>query len=597
MSISRLPAELLALIVDYADIYSIFNLGLTCYHLNQHIHRDENIGRIALKKANYSTEATVANATKKFASGFRRLAKRRMAVRSAEPWTVAIIAMADRFICTDGYLCYTVNEKHLRILNIRQPRAMELVVNSQVLVRDVVRNFNRSVPYTFEPLYCAKGILSCLATQVDGQHTYCWLIIFEAKDTFNWVVVERMSPEHQILIRNNEEYLFCITKSHAGIDGSMRWALKRLDHRTRQWSDDKIILWGIDGTKAGEDICFEIIDHYLYCVSLERRHQRDYGLRDRFYQAVRFPVNEATPGSLENLSKRHLWRRHDSEGHIDERWASLQLNKDESTGDIFIVEIRQEWPSKRLEFGQSHENSREPPLTTLSISNGSSHVDANQISATTHTRSHCPLHTYNPSCDAFVDLVYGENSTEHFLQLRVHPKVDILQQDKTVKLWPEKPHPSQPDDALTQLHEIMNLSHSTEDVEWAMDERTLVYSHRLSLGQPHGQLRPITLISFDSSFRFPGLPKYPSSTTNGDRASLVQHRRSEPSQESANVGPGDVAIVPPSGSLGGLPSDSENESTSPFISLRAPIYQSMGIETGTQYGFDMSHGHGTAVIT
>ncbi|KAJ3454316.1 hypothetical protein MRS44_018210 [Fusarium solani] len=611
MSIFRLPSEMLVLIIENADIDSIFNLGLTCSRLNQDIHRNERIGRIALNKASYSTEAIVANTTKEFARGFRQLAKRRMAVRSAEPWTVAIIAMAERFIYTDGYLCYTIKE-HLRILNIRQTRAMELVVNTQLLMRCAVRDFNRSAPYTFEPLYCAKGILSCLATQVDDESTSCWLIIFEAKNNFKWVVVKPISSEHQILIRNNKEHLFCITKSPAEIDGSMRWALQRLDLRTRQWSDDQIIPWDIDGSKAGEDICFEIIDHYFYCLSLERRHQTDYELRGRFYQAVRFSVNEATPGGLEKPPKHHLWRRHDSEGHIHKGWASLQLIKDESTGDIFIVEIRQEWPpvsarsqrtcyKKRLEFGQGHESSGGAPLLTLPISNGNSpvdperecredfrvrhrentHVDADQIGATTYTLSQCPLHTYNPSCDAFVDLVYGENSTEHFLQLRVHPEVDVVEQDKTVKLWPEKPHPSQPDDALAQVHEIMNLSHSTGDVEWAMDERILVYSHKPAPGQPPGQLRPITLMSFDSSLRFP-----------------VQPGKPELSQESASVGPGDVALPSPPGSLGEwLPSGCGDESTSPFVRLSPPLYQNMSTGAGTQHGFDMSYDNGTAGIT
>ncbi|KAI8710501.1 hypothetical protein NCS52_01567200 [Fusarium sp. LHS14.1] len=602
MSISRLPAEMLALIIEYADIYSIFNLGLTCSRLNQDIHRNEHIGRIALDKASYSTEAIVASATKEFARGFRRLAKRRMAVRPAEPWAVAIIAMADRFIYTDGYLCYTINKEQLRILNIRQTRAMELVVNTQVLMRCAVRDFNRFAPYTFEPLYCAKGILSCLATQVDGQYTCDWLIIFEAKDNLKWVVVKGISPEHQILIRNNKEYLFCITKSHAGIDGSRRW---------------------------GEDICFEIIDHYFYCVSLGQRHQTDYELQDRSYQAVRFLVKEATPESLEKPPEGHLWRRHDSEGFIDKCWTSLQLIKDENTGDIFIVEVRREWPSegarsqrtcykKRLEFDQGRESSEEPPTLMLPISNrnsptdpeleykedsrvrpcGNIHVGDSQSDVTIYTFSQCPLHTYNPSCDAFVDLVYGEKSPKHILQLRVRPKVEIVEQDQTVKLWPEKPSPSQPDDALAQLHETINLSQSTGDVKWAMDERILVYSHKPAHGQPPGQLRPITLMSFDSSLRFPGFPKHPSRTTNADRTSVVQPGKPEISQESASVGPGDVALPSPPGSLGEwLPSGCGDESTSPFVKPSPPLYQNISTGIGTQHGFDMSYDNGTAGIT
>ncbi|RTE69604.1 hypothetical protein BHE90_016012, partial [Fusarium euwallaceae] len=87
MSILRLPDEILALITGHADICSIFKLGLTCVRLNQAIHQNPYISRIALKKARYSTEAIVANATGDFARGLRRFAKRKAAVCAAEPWT------------------------------------------------------------------------------------------------------------------------------------------------------------------------------------------------------------------------------------------------------------------------------------------------------------------------------------------------------------------------------------------------------------------------------------------------------------------------------------------------------------------------------
>ncbi|RSL81488.1 hypothetical protein CDV31_017029, partial [Fusarium ambrosium] len=518
------------------------------------------------------------------------------AVCAAEPWTVGIVAMADRFIYTDGYLCYTINKEHLRILNIHQTRTTELVVDVLRLMQHAVRNFNESLTYTFQPLYCAKGILSCLATQVSGGTTWCWLIIFELKDILEWVVVKRISLEHQTLIRNNKEYLFCITKSHQMIDGSYRW---------------------------GKDICFEIIDDYFYCVSNESETPIDQELkrRRRFYQALRFPVDQAKHEACEKPSTGHPWRRHDSEGTIDVRWTCLQLSKDENTGDIYIVEIRQEWPlgvsgsqrtcyKKRLEFDQAREGSEVPHLPMPPVSHTNSpidpewefeerhredtHVGDNQSDDTIYTLSELPLHTYNPSCDTFVDLVYEENSTGHFLQLRVRPKVDIVEQEQTVKLWPGKPHLSQPDDALDQLHDIVNPLRSSGGVEWAMDERILVYTPKPA----SGQLRPITLLSFDPGLHFPGFPKYPFRITNAGYASVVQHRMPELSQGSVCGSPDIVASSPSTGSSGGSqPSGGGEESTSVFIRSSPPLYQTMSMGDGTQHGFDMSYDKNTAGMT
>ncbi|RMJ04961.1 hypothetical protein CDV36_014366 [Fusarium kuroshium] len=577
MSILRLPDEILALITGHADICSIFKLGLTCVRLNQAIHQNPYISRIALKKARYSTEAIVANATGDYARGLRRLAKRKAAVCAAEPWAVGIVAMADRFIYTDGHLCYTINKEPLRILDIRQTRTTELVVDVLRLMRHAVRDFNQSLTYTFQPLYCAKGILSCLATQVSGGTTRCWLIIFELKDILEWVVVKRISLEHQTLIRNNKEYLFCITKSHQRIDGSYRWGIQQLDLGTRQWSSEPIILWDFVGSKAGEEICFEIIDDYFYCVSNESETPTDQNLtlRTRFYQALRFPVDQAKPESCEKPLKHHLWRRHDSEGIIDVRWTSLQLSKDENTGDISIVEIHTEWGFEVRRRGNTH-------------------VGDNQSDDTIYTLRDCPFHAYNPSCDAFVDLVYEKHGTGHLLKLRVRPKVDIVEQEQTVKLWPGKPHLSQPDDALDQLHDIINPSRSDDGVEWAMDERILVYAPKPA----SGQLRPITLLAFDPGLHFPGFPNYPFRITNAGYASVVQHRMPELSQGSVCGSPDIVASSPSTGSSGGSqPSGGGEEGTSVFIRSSPPLYQTMSMGDGTQHGFDMSYDKNTAGMT
>lgn len=557
-----------------------------------------------------------------------------MAVRSAEPWTVAIVAMADRLVYTAGYLCYTVNREHLRVLNVHQNPSEELKVNVPLLLR-TIRDYDALLPYTLEPLYCAEGVLSCLVTQVQGGTTVCWLIVFEVRPDFQWVVMKRLCPEHQVSIRNDGNHLFCATRSHARIDGSYRWGIQRLDLATRQWSDAQIILWEFEGSRVGSDICFEIIDGHFYCVSNKLKTQADYGIPNCYYQAVRFPVSQATQESCEKPLKRNLWRRHDSEGVLDDRWTSLQLTKDEDTGQVFIVEVRREWSPgnagsqrtcyrKKLLFGQDTHDLVGPSLPTPPASTensptstawdcekhfevrprGDMHVGDNPGDAVTYTLGECPVRSYNPSCGAFVDLVYEAYSASPLLQLRARPKMEAVNREwehpswsrrhdveQAVKMWPPRrePSPPQPDDALAQLHEVINPSQTFDGLEWSMDERVLVYSP----ARGKGQLRPVTLVSFDPSLKFPGFPRYPLESAAGAaadaaRPSVVVVPPSTPPHSHESICSVDEMALSPGSSPGEwLTSEARPEGL--FVTPGLPLYQTMSMGNGAAHGFDMSY--------
>ncbi|KAI8718707.1 F-box domain-containing protein [Fusarium sp. LHS14.1] len=616
MSILHLPAEIVALLVENLDVESIFNLGLTSSRLS-YILYDRRICRLALlQKANHSAEAGEARETGEFARAFRRLVKRRMAVRSAEPWTAAIVAMADRFVYTNGYLCYTVNNEHLRVLNVRRNPSEELKVNVPLLLR-TIRDYDPLLPYSFEPLYCAEGVLSCLATQVQGGTTCCWLIIFEVRSDFQWVVMKRLCSEHQILIRNDKNYLFCVTKSHARIDGTYRWGVQRLDLSTRQWSGTHIILWEFEGSNVGSEICFEIIDDYFYCVSNKLKTQTNYEIPNCYYQAVRFPVSEATHESCEKPLKRNVWRRHDAEGAVDDRWTSLQLTKDEETGEVFIIEVRREWSpgnagsqrtcyKKRLQFGDVEHSIPTPPTTAENSpiepawdckkysekrTSEDIHIGDNPRDTITYTLSECPVRSYNPSCETFVDLAYEAYTANPLLQLRVRPKMEAIKKDdieQGVKMWPPEPSPSKPDDALGQLHEVIDPFRRFDGLEWSMDERILVYSP----ARREGELRPVTLISFDPSLKFPGFPKYPlESATDAARPSVVLPNTPPHTQESI-CSIDDITMSPRSPGEG-LTSQVRHEGRYLFVTPGLPLYQTMGMGNGAAHGFDMSYSSST----
>ncbi|KAF4972758.1 hypothetical protein FZEAL_9540 [Fusarium zealandicum] len=633
MSILRLPVEITAFLVELLDVESIFNLGQGCRQLS-YILYDRRMCRLALEKAAFSAEAREAQATKEYARQFRRLAKRRIAVRSGQPWTVAIVAMADRFIYTNRTLCYTVNSGHLRILSLARAPREEFVVNVPRLLQQAVRDFDPCLSYTFEPLYYAEGILSCMATQFIDQTTIRWLVIFELRKNVSWVVVKRPCSDHQLFVRNDKNYLFCGIKSHVRIDGSYRWGLHRLDLKTRKWEDSPLILWEYDGSSIGSDICFEIIDGYFYCVSNKKKTPTDHEIQNCFYRVVRFSVSEATHESCHTLPMRNLWRRHDSEGVVDERWTSLQITKDEVTDKLFIVETRREWSlkyagsqrtcyKKELRFdggGGDRLNPRpELSLPTPPASAGRNQLDLNwdreshveerpgdnvhlgdnPTDDTTYTLQECFIRSYNPSCDSFIDLVCESYNPDSFLQLRVRSKTHLFHQEtedqsswiqrrtkQAVHLWPRDS--AQLNDISAQLHDIIDPVKPMKGVDWGMDERNLVYS---PTHMAPGQLRPVVLLSFDPGLHFPGFSKFPCRPA-GDSCTSATLSHPPPSSGELGCGIPEHVVLPTTchDSAECTSTEERDESGScDFVKLCTPLYQSMGMGNGTPHGFDMSY--------
>ncbi|KAF5020669.1 hypothetical protein F66182_7303 [Fusarium sp. NRRL 66182] len=617
MSIVRLPAEIISLLVELLQAQDVFNLALSCRFLSYIIY-DRRMCRLALMKAQYSHEAREAQSTKDYPRAFRKLAKRRLAITAAEPWMVGIVAMADHFIYTNGHLCYTVENRHLRVLNTlqRTPRS-ESTVDVPLLLKLAVRDYDPLQPHTFEPLYCSEGILSCLATQVlDDSTTSSWLVIFELRATPEWIVVQRPCSKHQLFVRNNKDYLFWGSRCHTRLDGSYRWGIQCLDLRTRKWSGTPLILWDFDGSRIGSDICFEIIDNQFYCISNRLKTQADHSVCNNFYQAVRFPVDNAVHEKCEKPPMRNLWRRHDSEGAVDERWTSLQLSKDEDTGELLIFETRKEWfPGnagsqrtcyrKQLQFRKEGDHVPMEPLVSISPDSTvyspvsedwdsenhiekrpieSFHVGDGPTDATAYTLRECFVRSYNPSCESFVDLVCEAYNPEPALQLRIRPK----KQASPVGIWPRKRSLCHPSTVLAQLHGVVNPVQPIRGIEWCMDERILVYS---PTHMAPGQLRPVILISFDPGLVFPGVPNYTSCSSKANNP---------PSHSPFREPTCDVARALTRSSYQEIdgylsPGEATSETFFSFIGLRPLLYQSMNMGNGDAHGFDMSYSNPSEV--
>ncbi|KAI7760173.1 hypothetical protein LZL87_007466 [Fusarium oxysporum] len=568
MGILKLPVEIVSLLVELLNVEDVFNLALSCKSLT-YILYDRRMCRLALLKAPYSAEAQEAQSTKDFPSN------------------------------------------HLRVLSTLDKKSTsERIVDVPLLLKLAVRDYDPQRPHTFEPLYYAEGVLSCLATQVlEDSTTSSWLVIFELRESPTWVVVQRPCSRHPLFVRNDKNYLFWGSKSHARLDGSYRWGIHCLNLQTRKWADSQLILWDLDGESIGSGVCFEIIDGQFYCVSNTFRTEADDGMRNNFYQVVRFPVDNAVHDKCERPPMRNLWRLHDSEGAVDERWTSLQLTKDEKTGNLFIVETRKEWfpgnagsqrtcYKKELHFDKQEEAPQPepslptPPESTVDSldedewssenhieerSNEKIHIGDGPSDAKAYTLQECFVRSYNPSCDAFIDLVSEAYSPDSMLQLRVQPK----KREPSVNIWPRDQDICHYDSDLAQLQGVVNPIQPIQGIEWSMDERILVYS---PTHMAYGQLRPIILISFDPEYVLQGFPNY-AAQTQGANGHLDTSPRSEISSGQKGILWSSNQDFDESASPG---KDDPNTAAN-FVRSRPSLYRTMSMGNGNAHGFDLSY--------
>lgn len=332
-------------------------------------------------------------------------------------------------------------------------------------------------------------------------------------------------------------------------------------------------------------------------------------MRNNFYQVVRFPVDNAVHDKCEKPLMRNLWRLHDSEGAVDERWTSLQLAKDERTGNLFIVETRKEWfpvnagsqrtcYKKELHFDKQEEAPQPepslptPPDSTVDSleddewssedhieerSNETIHIGDGPSDATAYTLQECFVRSYNPSCDAFIDLVSEAYSPDSMLQLRVQPK----KREPSVNIWPRDQETCHYNSDLAQLQGVVNPIQPVQGIEWSMDERILVYS---PTHMAYGQLRPIILMSFDPEYVLQRFPNY-ATQTQGANGHLGASARSETSSGqkgilwSSNQDFGESAS----------PEKNDPNASANFVRSRPSLYQTMSMGNGNAHGFDLSY--------
>ncbi|KAK3687913.1 hypothetical protein B0T22DRAFT_498174 [Podospora appendiculata] len=528
MSLVQLPYELLLCVVQYLDLSTIHSFSLTCRGF-LFLFREPKIAKLLLETKTPETQVTRnAKTNKRWAVELRRLVKRREAISSVSPFLVALVGYAETWLYENGVLCYIKERQRcqLRILELHRFQSSEIIVDTQKLL-GLALPISSPKKYRFQLLYCAHYIVSCLYTHKHPEPA-SWLIFFDPW-TDEIIQAQQLDSSYKIFVRNNDKFLFYGIHSQLGHNGFRRWEIKGYDLEAKAWLPGKLDLTNFVGADIGSGICFEILDDWFYALSNQTAFEVDEIDLTSNYDCYRFPLNRQAFQNLEHIPRAELWRRQHFDGAIDDRWTFMRLFKDEATARIKVVELRKEWLAGNRTATRTY-YTREIPFRTAHYEQ-SPHVYI----------SKCPIRSYHPSCQTFIDLVddppdfnqgsqririrggsrrpWSPDEREERLRLlaadgqeppppTLYQQLHNIYRHDDVVLWPPEQDPGNPDPHLDRLYGILN--------------------RRTALGA--GDLKCLVFVSWDPSIFLKGIPRYPGALSPGG-SPLVRANALEASRE------------------------------------------------------------------
>ncbi|KAH8745785.1 hypothetical protein F5883DRAFT_702090 [Diaporthe sp. PMI_573] len=553
MSLSKLPYEIINLIVQELELDDVFHLSLSP--------RFSYLVKEDRSRAPGTAEAAEARSTGNYATALRTLYKRRQSIRTAAPFTAAIVAVAESWVYVNGRLCH-MSDRTLRVLNLHKSDGEETIIDVRALLDEAIAESRGARKYKFQILHYAEGIVSCL-------YTHCrpivesWLVVFSVSEP-RLLTTLYLDTTYKIFVRNDQNYLYFGTHSEFGDDGFRQWVLMGYDIRGGRWFDQKVHLLDMVGSDIGQSIAFEIIDGKFYGLSNQTSFEVDEVDWTSHYHCFRFPVAAPKPKTTERSVKDKMWRRQHAEGPIDDRRSFIRLLRDErDPKQLQVLESRKEWtsgssgrrnyyttplifPEKAADLEEEdgspgdagsnnvgggiiinpatdtildpspHSNYDLPPspLPFRIRCPFNTHTGDDASTALMFTLSKCFIRSYHPASETFLDLVDDpdpSNSQDPTQRLRLRAGCRKLRPAADILADPVANDPTQPHLLILSSWQNYTASSTSRKLlgpsRGAWDERSLIYSTGGGPGRDDG-MQALVFVSFDPSTRLPGLKEW-----------------------------------------------------------------------------------------
>jgi hypothetical protein len=284
-----------------------------------------------------------------------RIQNRRRAFARGEPRIAAELGTASSFIFDQGVLCWiTQGSRYINVMDTwRNGTPVEIHVSE--ILGESMFDYDDN---TFQLLNYSDGIISVLYEEdADAQQ---WLLIAEVPlDNNTFARALRSTPlqdSTMLFVRNTAEFLYYGTHSYYGSHGNREWVLQGISLRNERpfpprsqsirakgaaYESMKVHLTDFVGDQIGTTAAFVIHDGYFVAVT----NTDDFDAVEvdwtSFYHCFKFPVHDP---HKDNVRVNHgLFRRQHREGPMHDGWLTLNLQVDERTNELLIVETRKEW--------------------------------------------------------------------------------------------------------------------------------------------------------------------------------------------------------------------------------------------------------------
>ena len=507
-------------------------------------------------------ETVTSHDSDRFQNAASRVHAYRQALKTAKPFSVSVLSYGISFCYSGGILCYHTDDQ-IRQLDVFGLSRKEKVIDVQALlehhaIKTVTRASFGDLPTKFELLSCSENVLVFLCTTTSSDKS--WLFAIErhqwnaTQPRTRILARQHLSCTAKLLVRESDTHLYTGTHSGRTSHEHREWLVQGFDLRTGQALTRKPVqLADFAGSEVGATVCFKIYDNHFYAVTNQNSFEVEEVDWTSYYHVVRFAVDDPAP----DVRPRRIWRRQHVEGPLNDTWLDLSLQKDEQTGELLIIECRKEWLSNSsdcirtyyttpLNWDETEEISptrilpaNDPMTRTLDDKSRPNYAPARKRTRRHYHREYedqsggrrdfilarTRHRSYNAATSSFIDLVSDEVPVpgswrqQERLRLRIgtrqlKPRItqdpvghesSHLDEESDQNFTPTKHHMWPPDNASSELYDIICPAGRARPVKVAADERSIVYMTEPLPGKDEGA---IVLISFDPAWHPPELTRF-----------------------------------------------------------------------------------------
>ncbi|KAL8995712.1 MAG: hypothetical protein Q9169_004606 [Polycauliona sp. 2 TL-2023] len=264
---------------------------------------------------------------------------RQHAWSEARPASALVLGDGQSFVYGQGFLAY-VRDDLVRILDVHNARRTEGVIYTSMIGTQLLGlDYQDS---EVELLHLQDALLTFIYR--GGNHTVgwtSWILVLDITRCERLSLAVSLWTSEDLVVRNDNQYVCIAAPTGSSASGRHReWVCRVWDTQNLSPRSSTLQIPEMTINEVGQALVFEVFDGYLYAVSTQCSRETEEPEWTSYYTCVRFPLSNPEKLTLETIK---IWRRHHREGPINDLWTDLQLVRDETTGQLIIIETRKEW--------------------------------------------------------------------------------------------------------------------------------------------------------------------------------------------------------------------------------------------------------------